>query len=193
MNIHDMIPDTSSISAGSAPQEADKLPGGFFISRIGGELLYANSKLIQTFECESYDEFFEFIKGDIMNIVYVRDRSRTESDMWAQLQAGRNQYSHLSYRISTKTGKIRYVEEFGAIIDDPKEGRLIYGFTVDSDMKYLTYELNKLTGLPGMNRFIEFSGRLLEVNQKNASAPQFAFVFFNSRFIYYIYHCWCGK
>ena len=180
MNIEDMIPDTSPLSAGAEPQ-ADRLPGGFFISRIGGELLYANSKLIKTFECESYEDFYSFIKGDIMNIVYPRDRSRVESDMWAQLQSGRNQYSHLSYRISTRTGKIRYIEEFGAVIDDPKEGRLIYGFTADSDMKYLTYELNKLTGLPGMNRFIEFSGRLLEVNQKNSAAPQFAFVFFNIR------------
>lgn len=181
MSVHDNMPEKDSAPFVSAPENADRLPGGFFISRFSGEPLYANKKLIDTFECDSFEDFCYLIKGNIMNMVYSRDRSRVESDMWMQMQTGNNHYSHLSYRICTKTGRIRYLEEFGTVIDDAEKGRLIYGFTVDSDMKYLTYELNKLTKLPGMNRFIEFAGRMLEINQKNTSAPQFAFVFFNIR------------
>ena len=181
MNDHDNNTGAVPFSFIPSPEEADRLPGGFFISKISGEILYANKKLINTFECDSFEDLREFLKGDIMNMIFSRDRRKTESDMWVQLQSGDDRYSHLSYRISTKTGRIRYLEEFGTVIDDKDNGRLIYGFTVDSDIKYLTYELNKLTKLPGMNRFIDFSGKLLDVNQKNTAAPQFAFVFFNIR------------
>ncbi len=180
-NYKNYIPDVPSEQLSGEMNDTERLPGGFFISRVSGEVLYANKKLIEVFECESFEDFRGFLRDDIMNMIYYRDRSKVESDMWLQLQSGRNYYSHLSYRIQTRSGKIRYLEEFGAIIDDKEKGRLIYGFTVDSDMKYMTYELNKLTGLPGMNRFIEFAKRLLEVNSRNAAAPEFAFVFFNIR------------
>lgn len=54
----------------------DGMPGGFFVYR-GDEtkkIIYANQKLLDIFDCDTWDEFVELTGGTFIGMVYARDR-----------------------------------------------------------------------------------------------------------------------
>lgn len=163
----------------------DNLPGGVFIYRADDsqKILYANEKTLKLFDCENLDEFIELTGGSFKGIVFNPDLSYIESDIYNQVSSEDYNFHHLNYRIRTKSGKIRYIEDFGQLVHDPVWGALVYAFIIDSNIKFLTYDIDKLTGLPGNRRFVEYASRILEFNRKTANNTNFLILFINiSRF-----------
>ncbi|MBP5242442.1 MAG: EAL domain-containing protein, partial [Clostridia bacterium] len=65
-----------------------------------------------------------------------------------------------------------------------------YVFIVDSNVKFLTYDIDKLTGLPGNRRFMEAATTNLEMYRRNSAQSGYLFLYINiSKFkIYNVKH-----
>ncbi len=130
------------------------MPGGFFIYTADKDekILYANEALLRLFECENESEFIEHTDGCFRGIVYPEDIDLVEESIVEQIKSDDNQIAQVHYRILTKTGKIKYVENYGRYYDDPKEGPLYYVFVSAAQVR-----LDNLTHLPNAEYFMELA------------------------------------
>lgn len=157
------------------------MPGGLFIYQANedGKLLYANEAVLRVFECDSAEEFLEITGGTFGGMVYSKDRATVDSAIWEQVRAHEDRFDHISFRIQTKSGKIKYLEDYGRMIEDEKLGPLFYVFLVEGKAKYLAYEQDDLTGFPGMRRFLQYSENVLELVRRDPENVHYAYVYFN--------------
>ncbi|MCR5743324.1 MAG: EAL domain-containing protein [Lachnospiraceae bacterium] len=158
----------------------ESMPGGFFVYRADGdeEILYANQNVLDIFECENEEQFKEYTNGSFKGLVHKDDIEEAEKNIWTQIENKSDNFDHIYYRIITRRGKIRYIEDFGRLVNDPEEGRLFYVFIVEVRNKYLAFDTDDLTGLPGRRRFLDYCNRVLSM--ENGSNPTlYSFVYFN--------------
>ena len=106
------------------------MPGGFFIYRGGDndEILYVNSALLKIFECETEKEFMELTGGTFTGMVHKDDYSKVKKSKNIQIETDSDQFEKVRYRIVTKNGNIKYIEDFGRYYKDDDEGPLFYVF-----------------------------------------------------------------
>ena len=138
------------------------MPGGFFVYKADDqneEIIYANRALLQLLECDDPEQFLELTGGSFRGIVYKEDYDRVSHEIVSQLKENTSKFDQVSYRIKTRTGQIKYVEDFGSYVEDPEKGPLFYVFVSDPQ-DYI----DPVTGL--INRKVFF--RNAERKRKNA-------------------------
>ena len=93
----------------------DGMPGGVLVYRDDEkeEILYANSWLIHM------DDFMAVTGGSFKSLVHPRDVEKVEKDIERQISSGTNVFDYVNYRIFTKEGTEKTVEEFGHLIHVP--------------------------------------------------------------------------
>ena len=99
----------------------DGMPGGVLVYRDDEkeEILYANSWLIHMFGCHDMDDFMAVTGGSFKSLVHPRDVEKVEKDIERQISSGTNVFDYVNYRIFTKEGTEKAVEEFGHLIHVP--------------------------------------------------------------------------
>ena len=168
---------------------AQYMPGGFFIYRAAGEkeILFANDNFVNLFECENFEEFMEYTGGTFKGLVHPDDLERVVCQIKDQLGNSGDSFDYVHYRIQTKTGRIRYIEEFGCLVGDSGglcqnskgycpslSGGLFFVFAVDLRDKHYSTDVDYLTGLLSRPRF------LLSADSRLENDPLgLAFVWFN--------------
>ncbi|SKB92301.1 diguanylate cyclase (GGDEF) domain-containing protein [Lachnospiraceae bacterium] len=157
------------------------MPGGFFIYRADEteELLYANQALLELSECDSFEQLQELTCGSFKGLVFSKDVPAIRKNIREQIQAAENHFDHISFRIRTKHGKVEYVESYGRLVQDPSEGPLYYVFIVDARTRYLAFDMDELTGLPGRRRFLENVSRHLELKNSSSDRECYSFAYIN--------------
>lgn len=110
----------------------DYMPGGVFVYRADGneEILFANKKTLEIFECSSYHEFLQLTGGTFKGLVYDEDYEKTNQSIWKQIdnyEANKN-VDHVIYRVKTAKGNIKELDDFGNLVEDEQLGRLFYVF-----------------------------------------------------------------
>ena len=110
----------------------DHIPGGFLIYRANNdeEIVYANKALIHMFECNDIKEFIAFTGNSFKGIVYREDYEEVEKSIQQQLTVGSNNLDYVEYRILTKKGNVRYVEDYGHFLQT-NVGDIFYVFISD--------------------------------------------------------------
>ena len=149
------------------------LPAGFFIyNALGDEkIIYADQNVIDLFGCDSIDEFRAHTKNSFKGMVHPDDLERVESDITAQTFNSGRRHDYVRYRIITKQGRIRYIEDFGHLVRAADDRLFYYVFIIDvEEEEYYNREQNsvaemqifqankkidRLTGLLNMNAFYE--------------------------------------
>lgn len=134
-------------------------PGGFLIYADDGKkekILFANDVLIDLVGCASVEEFIEFTKGDFKNVIHPQDHDLVDENIKEQL-AIHPPLDHINYRIVTKDGKIKFVEDFSRFHVHPKYGKVYFVVIADSLEQY-----DPLTGLLTMNHFFERTNRVID-------------------------------
>ncbi|MBO4909132.1 MAG: GGDEF and EAL domain-containing protein [Lachnospiraceae bacterium] len=176
------------------------LPGGFFIYNAVGdnELLFADYNLIKLFGCETFEELQKFTHNSFKGMVHFDDYKKIDSEIMAQTFNSDKKHDYIRYRIITKTGDIRYVEDFGHLLHGKNGEKIFYVFIVDLDKdEYFNrgrnsfaesqiFAMNKdsdrLTGLLNMASFYEQVqnglSELTENETKNISFVHFDIVNF---------------
>ena len=114
----------------------DRLPGGFLIYRADEkeEIIYANIALIRMFECKNAKEFARLTDNSFKGIVYKEDYDEVVKSIEHQISGEDGNVDYVEYRIVTKSGKIRYVEDYGHFAHT-KAGNMYYVFITDATDK----------------------------------------------------------
>ncbi len=111
------------------------LPGGFFIYEADAEerILFADINVIQIYGCETYAEFLAFVGESFTGMVHPEDLNRIENQIQAQTSFGEKRHDYVRYRILTKQGEVRYIEDFGHLLHWVNGRSFFYVFIVDVD------------------------------------------------------------
>lgn len=149
------------------------VPGGFFIYDAHGneEICYVDQNVIELFGCSTVEEFQELTGNSFRGMVYPEDLEQVESDILAQTFSSGQRHDYVRYRIRTKQGKIRYLEDFGHLMYSSNGMSYYYVFVVDveeneyfnkrrnsfaeSEVFAMNNRIDPLTGLLNMASFYE--------------------------------------
>lgn len=144
----------------------DGMPGGVLVYRADKteEILYANSWLIHMFGCRDMDDFMAVTGGTFKSFVHPCDEEKVEKDIERQISSGADVFDYVNYRIVTKDGTVKTVEEFGHRLQVPGIGPVFYVFFLDSSARYVLHDIDGITGLPGQTRFLREASLLLSLS-----------------------------
>ena len=144
----------------------DGMPGGVLVYRADKteEILYANSWLIHTLGCLDMDDFMAVTGGTFKSFVHPCDAEKVEKDIERQISSGTDVFNYVNYRIVTKDGTVKTVEEFGHRLQVPGIGPVFYVFFLDSSARYVLHDIDGITGLPGQTRFLKEASLLLSLS-----------------------------
>ena len=144
----------------------DGMPGGVLVYRADEteEILYANSWLIHMFGCRDMDDFMAVTGGTFKSFVHPCDEEKVEKDIERQISSGDDVFDYVNYRIVTKDGTVKTVEEFGHRLQVPGIGPVFYVFFLDSSARYVLHDIDGITGLPGQTRFLREASLLLSLS-----------------------------
>lgn len=149
------------------------LPGGQFVYRVDGDqnILYADLNVVHLYGCESLAEFIDYVGNSFRNMVHPDDRKAAEGTINAQTLESGHRHDYLRYRIITKQGEVRYIEDFGHIIYDENGNGYYYVFILDvgekeyyneyfnsfaeSQIEAMNWKVDHLTGLKNFVAFRE--------------------------------------
>ncbi|MBO4558819.1 MAG: GGDEF and EAL domain-containing protein [Lachnospiraceae bacterium] len=111
------------------------LPGGFFVYEAEGEekILFADQNVISLYDCKTFDEFYEYVGGSFQGMVHPEDLHKIENQIQAQTVFGEKRHDYVRYRIITKKGEIRFIEDFGHLLHYDEKSSFFYVFIVDVD------------------------------------------------------------
>lgn len=159
----------------------DRFPGGFFVYRAteDEEILYANKYMVELFECDSYEDFLDFVGGSFKGLVYKEDYDSVEGDIITQVGIKKEKFDHVSYRVMTKNNRMLYLDDYGHLVIDKEEGPLFYVFVANINGKYLEYSIDRLTGLLGMRHFLELVEEKRQFDLKNKGESKGYYLFFD--------------
>ena len=160
------------------------LPGGFFIYESDGneELLFAEENVIRLYDCETLEEFREYTGNSFKGMIHPEDLHKIENQIQAQTMFGEKRHDYVRYRILTKKGDIRYIEDFGHLLHGRNGKSYFYVFIVDVDEnEYLNrnrnsfaeaeilsmnQETDPLTGLFNMSFFYQGVQKMMQENRR---------------------------
>ena len=113
---------------------ANCIPGALLVSYADaqGQVLYANQDMLRLFECDSLEDFSQWIRGNIREIVYYEDSARVEhrrKEILAENDMDK-EYS-FRYRITTKKGVLHEVEDSSRIVESQYYGKILYTLLKD--------------------------------------------------------------
>ena len=120
----------------------DHLPGGFLIYRAdeSEEIIYANMALVRMFECENAKEFLAFTGNKFKGLVYSEDYEDVEKSIAQQVADDNSGLDYVEYRILTKKGNMKIVEDYGHFIQT-NVGDMYYVFITDATAKIVKRQL----------------------------------------------------
>ena len=121
------------------------LPGGFFIYEAGGDeqILFAEENVIHIFGCKSMEDFRKFTGNTFKGMVHPDDLTNVENEIQAQTLFGEKRHDYVRYRIKTKQGEIKYIEDFGHLLHGDNGLSYFYVFIIDVDRdEYLNRSRN---------------------------------------------------
>ncbi|MDE7436630.1 MAG: response regulator [Lachnospiraceae bacterium] len=109
------------------------IPGGFFIYKDcpGEEIVYVNQEVAELFGCDTVEEVRAYVGNSFRGIVHPDDLERVENSIYDQIRVKGRMYDFVEYRIITKSGEVRWVEDFGHIVNSSAFGNVFYVFITD--------------------------------------------------------------
>ncbi len=122
------------------------MPGALLVYRADeeAEILCASEGLVDLFECDSFEDLMKFTGGSFSGLVYPEDIEETNKIIEEQIKLT-NGFDYVKYRIITKTGKIKHIEDWGHFVHDEELGDLYYVNVHDISYK------EKLMAIAGNN------------------------------------------
>ncbi len=119
---------------GYAFKSMENMPGGLFIYRADArqEILYANQQALEIFECSSFRELMQFTGGTFRGMILPEDYESVQQQIEHQTQENDSGRDHVRYRIRTRSGTVRTIDEFGQIARDEIVGDVFFVFIAET-------------------------------------------------------------
>ena len=143
------------------------LPGALLVYRDNEteEIIFASDEIARIFECDSTEDFMRFTGGSFATVVYPEDIEEVEQIIKTHVNNFVG-YDYVTYRIITKNGNIKQVEDWGHKVNDDELGEIFYVYIHDMDLRGKLAEFSgqtipepqeqttdELTGLLNMKHF----------------------------------------
>lgn len=114
----------------------DAIPGAFFLYRATGdeEILYANRALYRLFHCANPEEFRALTGNTFRGLVHPDDLEAVEESIHEQILSNQDELDYAEYRILTREGELRWVEDYGHFVHTDSGG-IFYVFVSDATEK----------------------------------------------------------
>ena len=176
-DLNNLAPDENYIHTG--------LPGGFFIYNALGdqEIYFADQNVIELFGCQTIEEFREYTGNSFRGMVHPEDCDKVASNVMAQTFNSEKQHDYVRYRIITKQGRVRYIEDFGHLLHGKGGEKIFYVYIMDVDkdefynrgrnsfaenqILAMNKQADRLTGLLNMPAFYELMQKRLKTRDKS--------------------------
>lgn len=106
------------------------MPGAFFIycDDEMQKITCANRMLLDIFECDTEEEFYELTGNTFKGIVHPDDYERVQSEIENQLKDNASKMDFVKYRIITKSGDVKVVRDYGHLVTQENDVDLFYVF-----------------------------------------------------------------
>ncbi len=119
------------------------MPGGFFVYKALGdeELLYANDIVFKIFGCQNLEEFKELTGFTFPGMVYEQDLERIELSIIEQIESDDHNLDYIEYRIRRKDGKIRWIDDYGRLVNTIEHGNVFYVLIRDITEQHVSREM----------------------------------------------------
>ncbi len=107
----------------------ENIPAAIFVYEASGDekIVYANQRTVHLFGCESFDDFMEYTGGTFKGIVSKDDYLRVNREIWSQIRGvTRDNKDYCRYSITTKSGEVKQVEDFGHLVETDMHTKLFY-------------------------------------------------------------------
>ncbi len=133
-------------SLGAITLMADQLPFGFVLYQEGEtrDILSVNQPLLDIFECGSMQEFKDLTGYDFHGMVHPDDVQMVQASINRQIKSKYGSYDHVEYRIVTRSGTIRWLDDYGHFSCSRDFGDVFYVFLFDITEKRHAQEAKKL-------------------------------------------------
>ncbi|MCR5451899.1 MAG: GGDEF and EAL domain-containing protein [Lachnospiraceae bacterium] len=111
------------------------LPGGFFIYNAKGneDIVYVDENIVSLYGCDSIEDFRDFTNNSFRGMVHPDDYNDIQTEICKQNMFGEKQHDYVRYRIKTKSGEVKYVEDFGHLLHGVNGTSFYYVYIVDMD------------------------------------------------------------
>ncbi len=98
-----------------------KTRGGFISYKARGmqELIGVSKSIIAMYDCETEEEFRQYVGNSFVGMVHPEDRYRIDGEINAQIPDTEWKMDYIEYRIVTKKGEVRYINDYGHLEEDP--------------------------------------------------------------------------
>ena len=134
----DRLGERESELADGIIQLMDEMPGGCLIYHAdhGEEIMYANRGLLRIFACDTLEEFRQLTHNSFRGMVHPDDLEMVEESIRQQITSSQNDLDQVDYRIRTKDGAVRWIEDYGHFVHSDTFGDIFYVFLSDATEKH---------------------------------------------------------
>ena len=120
------------------------VPGGVIIFDCSNaEILYVNVRVLDIFECDSVEEFRQFIGVNFKNTILPEDFDKVNEEIQNQVKSGCTLTKQVTYRARTGKGKIKRIYHVGKVFKDTPYGTIFSTFISEDDMAMKNYFTRK--------------------------------------------------
>ena len=142
-----------------------------------GEIVYTNPRMLALCDCKNERGFRELTGGSLFGMIH-KNRTLLLDDIKDQLHASKDRFT-LNCMIVTGNGSCRPVELAGHVEDEKTGSHLIHVFVINEKGRLPSYEVDPVTGLPGMRRFIAAAHEVVRENAQKSHPDRLYLLFFN--------------
>ena len=179
--------DTNGIPSG--------VSGGFIVygATEGDGLCFADRNVIELFGCKTMEELRAFTGNSFYGMVHPEDLERVKSSILAQTYSSGKRHDYVRYRIVTKQGTTRYVEDYGHLLRSQNGKTYFYVFIADvgkaeyESKEHISFaerhifrvnkKIDALTSLLNMDAFYENAQDMLRDQAMEKEHPSTVIVF----------------
>jgi len=155
------------------------VPGGLFVYELDDSLsvVYANNTMLEIFECDDADEFYEKTGGSLKGIVYEKDFDAIVSSITSQIESSGNDTFKINFRIITKNGMTKFLNCYGKLMRGVEDGPLVYVFAVEINIDDYLFEKDRAGSLSDIKNFFKYADNILKSIKANTCTTFYSIVY----------------
>ena len=149
------------------------VPGGVVLFSIKtGEILYANVRVLDIFECDNIDDFKKCVGRFFKNAILPEDYGKVNAEISEQIKSRSSATKQVTYRAKTANGKIKRIYHVGKVFGKTPYGIVFSAFMSEDDMAMKSFFKRK-------EAFANFMASGLATDTKSYDPGYKGFLFWN--------------
>ena len=149
------------------------VPGGVILFSVKtGEILYANARLLDMFECNSIDDFRNYVGRFFKNAIIPEDYGKVNAEISEQITSRSTVAKQVTFRAKTTSGKVKRFYHVGKVYTKTPYGTIFSAFMSEDDVAMKSYFKRK-------EAFANFMASGVSTDSKSYDPGYRGFLFWN--------------